>query len=80
MTYIDCREEREYTQEELLKLCGGEAKPYPNSWYATEQDILLRKNQCFRDEYADIDPLDEDNDYSHFSCPVERWAYMSLSI
>ncbi|TFI51040.1 hypothetical protein BLD44_028605 [Mastigocladus laminosus UU774] len=74
--YIDTNKET-YTKDELVALLTGQAKPYPKSYYQTEKSLVTRKNAS---KWVDYQTLDHDDspDYSEFSCPVNKWEYLTL--
>lgn len=80
MVYIDTREEREFSDKELLNLLNGNAKPYPNSYYTSEQEIINYKNTNFDLDWEAMSQQDKEDCYGEFVCPVNRWEYLSLSI
>ncbi|WP_157943247.1 hypothetical protein [Nostoc sp. CENA543] len=82
MTYIDCREERDFTVEELTALLTRTAKPYPNSWYESPQSRITSKNASQWINYQELttDQLEEDNCYEEFCCPLHRWEYLTCAL
>ena len=79
-TYIDCREEREFTTEEVLALCNGHAKPFPNGYYQTEEEIIERRNDALESDLEGLTIKDLEEHHEHFTCPLNRWEYLALSI
>lgn len=77
MRYIDCNKNRNYSVEELQALVNGNAKPYPCGWYENEADIIARRNDAIADVIESVEELDN---YSEISCPVEKWAYLYRTI
>lgn len=85
MRYIDTRQERDFTQEELIDLCTYKAKPFPNSYYQSEKSLITQKNAQAWIEYQELllvqQEYEEDGgDYSEFSCPLHKWQYLCKQI
>lgn len=80
MTYIDCKEQRDFTVEELTALLTGSAKPYPNGWYVNEKSIITKKNANFWTSYQELTLQDLEECHEEFSCPLNKWEYLSLDI
>lgn len=89
-TYYDAKNtETQYTQEMMLAILTYQLKPYPESWYATERQIIAKRNDNFKDEYEDLtsayksgdiddDDLMNDDDIidSQIHCPINKWQYL----
>ncbi|ALF52796.1 hypothetical protein ACX27_07875 [Nostoc piscinale CENA21] len=80
MTYIDCKEQRDFTVKELTALLTGNAKPYPDSWYMNPQSIITKKNANFWNTIQDLTQEDLEECYSEFTCPLNKWEYLSLDL
>ncbi|MBH8566730.1 hypothetical protein I8748_32040 [Nostoc sp. CENA67] len=83
MHYIDTHQERDYSQEELIALCTGNAKPFPSSYYQSEKSLITEKNASHWREYQELEKQEyeeEGGDYSEFSCPLHKWQYLCKKI
>ncbi|PHJ59582.1 hypothetical protein VF14_08905 [Nostoc linckia z18] len=56
MRYIDTRQQRDYSQEELIALWNGIAKPFPSSYYQSEKSLIIQKNASLWRDYQEMVP------------------------
>lgn len=86
--YYDSREDRPYTTDELIAICNGQLRPYPESWYDTAEDVLAYRDMCLADQHAEDllsyeeHPEDFPDWYwaATYRSPVQQWRLLRCDL